>query len=60
MNISRSRDIWKFHHSEYTLVRPWKEAKKWSKWKLVKRDNWETIKEFKRLPNKWIPEFENL
>lgn len=53
------RDIWDFWDEDYSLLSPSKKysGKGWSKWVFYKYGG-TVIKEFKRLPKKWIKEFE--
>ena len=57
------RDIWKFYNDDdYSIWQPSRKTnkKKWSKWCLYSHENSKAIMEFKRMPNRWIPEFDNL
>lgn len=57
------RDIWKFYKdNDYSIWQPQRkhENKKWDKWQLYSYKDKKTIMEFKRIPNKWIPEFDKL
>lgn len=63
MMQTNHRDIWKFYKDDdYSIWKPQIKTnkKKWSKWQLYSYDDKKTIMEFKRMPNKWIPEFDKL
>lgn len=57
------RDIWKFYKdNEYSIWQPRKRdrKKKWDKWCFYSYLEKKTIMQFKRFPNRWIPEFDEL
>lgn len=57
------RDIWKFYKDDnYSIWQPRRKTnkKKWDKWCVYSCNENKTIMEFKRMPNRWIPEFDNL
>ena len=60
----KHRDIWQFYKdNDYAI---WSSSlnrnvsKKWSKWQLYSYEKRTVIKVFKRFPNRWIKEFDNL
>lgn len=60
MGRKQHRSIWDFWKEDYSIWSPSKNCngKSWSKWQFRKYGDVEPIKEFKRLPKKWIKEFE--
>jgi len=56
------RNIWKFWKEDYYISEPTITRNgKWSKWEVVKYfTNGERKLTFKRLPKRWIPEFDEL
>lgn len=57
------RDIWKFYKdNDFSIWQPDKEhnKKNWHKWQIYSCIDSKVIMTFKRMPNRWIPEFDEL